>query len=76
MVSIIELLRMPTGIYCVLLSDYRIVEEATMSNEATTKKLEQALKEKEIALKEKKMWMERAIDAQTLLEKASGGQAT
>ena len=76
MVSITELLRMPTGKYCVLLSDYRIVEEATKSNEETTKKLEQALKEKEVALKEKQVWMERAIDAETALENALDKQAT
>ena len=73
MVSITELLRMPTGKYCVLLSDYRIVEEATKRNEEIDKKLEQALKETqethetlkkqlEEALAEAQMWMDRATD--------------
>ena len=69
MVSITELLRMPTGLYCVLLSDYRNVEEANKSHEETNKKLQQALEGKA-------MWMERALDAETALENAFGIQAT
>lgn len=69
MVSITELLRMPTGVYCVLLSDYRDVEEAKKSHEETNKKLEQALEDKN-------WWVERALDAEAALENAVSKQAT